>query len=127
MSNLVSSREKHLPLEILKNIVTTSRNWYKKVSFIQVDEYGELVIYSEFIRTFHNMNIIVQTTDRNVSSLNGKIETPNKTLANTTRALLLESSHKKELWCLAYQYIIWISKRTQNRFRGDVTYFLWYG
>ena len=52
------------------------------------------------MRTCHNMNIIVQTTGGYASSLNGKSEIPNKTLANITRALLLNSSHKKEIWCL---------------------------
>ena len=70
------------------------------------------------------MNIIVQTTGGDASSLNGKSESPNKTLANITRSLLLNSIHKKELWCFAYQYTIWISRRTDNRFCGDVPYFL---
>ena len=35
------------------------------------------------------MNIIVQTTGGYASSLNSKIESPNNTLANITRALLL--------------------------------------
>ena len=43
------------------------------------------------------MNIIVQTICGDLSSLNGKIEIPIKTLANITRALLLNSSYKKEL------------------------------
>ena len=73
------------------------------------------------------MNIIVKITGGDASSLNIKIESPNKTLANITRALLLKSSHKKEIWCFAYQYSIWISRRTENRFSGDVTYFLWHG
>ena len=72
------------------------------------------------------MNIIVQTTGGDESSLNGKIESPNKTLANITRALLLNSIHKKELWCFSHQYDIWISCQTDNRLRGDATYFLWY-
>ena len=41
------------------------------------------------------MNIIVQTTGGDASSLNCKIESPNRTLANVTRAILLKSSHKK--------------------------------
>ena len=41
------------------------------------------------------MNIIVQTTGGDASSLNGKSESPNKTLANITRALVLNSIHKK--------------------------------
>ena len=43
----------------------------------------------------HNMNIIVQTTIVDESSINGKIEIINKTHANTTRALLLKLSHNK--------------------------------
>ena len=70
------------------------------------------------------MNIIVQTTGGDTSSINGKSEIPNNTLANIMRALLMKSSHKKELWCFAYQYAIWLSRRTDNRFRGYVPYFI---
>ena len=70
------------------------------------------------------MNIIVQTTGGDASSLNGKSESLNKTLANITRALLLNSSHKKELLCFSYQYAIWIYRQTENRLRGDVPYFI---
>ena len=47
------------------------------------------------MKTCHDMNIIVQTKDGHASSLNGKNEIPNNTLANTTRDILLNSSHKK--------------------------------
>ena len=107
-----SSRSKRPPLDILKFLVTKLRNQDKKVAFIRVDEYGALARSSEFMRTCHNMNIIVQTTGGDASSLHGKSESPNRTLANITRALLLNSIHKKELWCFAYQYAIWLSRRT---------------
>ena len=90
-----SSRIKCLPLDIPKFIATTLRNQYKKVSFMQVDEYGALEISYEFMRTCHNMNIIVKTTGGYASSLNGKIEIPNNKLANITIDILLNSSHKK--------------------------------
>ena len=70
-------------------------NNIKTVAFIRVEEDGEISRYSEFMRICHNMNIIVQTTGGDVSSINGKIESPNKTLYNIMRALLLNSSHKK--------------------------------
>ena len=73
------------------------------------------------------MNIIVQTTGGDEFSINGKSEIPNKTLANITRAILLNSSHKRELWLFAYHYVIWLSRRTDNILRGDVPYFLWHG
>ena len=91
-----------------------------------MDEDGALARSSEFMRTRHNMNIIVQTTGGYASSINGKSEIPNKILANITRYILMKSSQKKEFWYFAYQYAIWISLRTNNRLRGDVPYFLWH-
>ena len=92
-----SSRGKRLYFDILKRLVYLLRNQYKKVTFIRVNEYGALARSSRFIKTCHNMNIIVQTTGSYASSLDGKIEIPNKTLANITRVCLMNSSHKKEL------------------------------
>ena len=89
------SRSKRPTLDVLKFLVTTLRNQDKKVAFIRVDEDGALARSSEFMRTCHNMNIIVQNTGGDASSLNGKSESLNKTLANITRALLINSSHKK--------------------------------
>ena len=65
-------------------------NQVKKVAFIRVEEYGSLVIYTEFINTCHKTNIIFQTTGEDASSLNSKSEIPNKKIANITRDLLLE-------------------------------------
>ena len=73
------------------------------------------------------MNITVQTIGVDTSSINGKSEIPNKTLANITRDILLNSIHKKELWCFAHQYVIWLSHQTKNRFCGDIPFFLWHG
>ena len=79
------------------------------------------------MKTCHDMNILVQTTGGDASSLNFKSESPNKTLSNTTRALLMNSSNKKELWCFAYKYAICIYRRTDNILRVDVPSFLWHG
>ena len=84
-----------MPIETLKQPVTILSNQYKKVAFIQIYEYGELARSSDFMRTCHKMNIIVQTTSRDASSINWKNEIPNKTLDNITRYLLMNSIHKK--------------------------------
>ena len=120
------SRSKRPPLEILKFIVTKLSNQDKIVAFIQVDEDGELAIYSGFMNTCHNMNIIVKNIGGDAFSLNGKSESPNKTLSNITRDILLNSSHKKEPWCFAYQYYIWISQGTDKIFHNGDPYFLWH-
>ena len=103
------------------------RNYDKKVEFLLADEDGALSRSSEFMKTCHNMNTIVQTAGLYVSSINGKIEIHNKTLANITRDIILNSSHNKELWCFAYHYDICLSCITQNRFHGDVIDLLLYG
>ena len=103
------SRSKRSPPDILIFLVITLSNQDNKVAFILVDEYISLEISYGFNETCHNMNITVQTSGGDAYSLNGKSKSPNKTLANITRALLLNSSHKKEIWCLNYQYLIWIS------------------
>ena len=121
------SRSKCAPLDILKCIVTTLRNRYNKVTFIRVDEYGALARSYEFIKTCHNMNIIVHTTGGDSYYRNSKSESLNKTIDNITRALLLKPSNKKEPWCFPYQYAIWISLWNENILRGDVSWFLWHG
>ena len=89
------STRKRPPLDILKLLVTTLRNQDKKVPLIQVDRDGPLERSSEFTKTYHDMNIIVQTTGGDASSINGIIESSNKTIANITRDILLNSIHKK--------------------------------
>ena len=88
-------RSKIPHINILKLIVTTLRNQDKKAAFIRVDEDGALEKSNEFMKICYNMSITVQTTGGYASSLNGKIESPNKKIANITRAILLKSSHKK--------------------------------
>ena len=118
-------RSKRLPLNILNFLVTILGNQDKKVAFIWVDKYWALARSSKFTKICHNMKSIVQNTGRDASSLNEKIEIPNRTLANITINLLLSSSHTKELWLLAYKYAIWISCWTENILRCDVCYFFW--
>ena len=99
-------RIKRPPLDILKYIFTSLSNQDKKLVFIPVNEDVALARSSELIKTCHNMNIIVQTTGGDASSLNGKIESPNKTLANITRALKLNSSHKGKSWWFSCKCVI---------------------
>ena len=50
------------PLDILKYIVATLSNQDKKVAFIRLYEDEELARSYEFMQTYNNMNIKVQTT-----------------------------------------------------------------
>ena len=119
------TRIKRRTFDILKLISTALSNQYNKFAFIIVDKDGALARSSGFISKCHNMNIVVQTTGGYESLLNGKSEIPNKTLANITGSLLINSSLNTELWCLAYQYSIWVSHQTDNSLYGTVPYLLW--
>ena len=121
------SRSKHPPLDILKLLINTLSNQYKKVSFIQVYKDGSLEISSVFMITCHNMNIIVQTKFGDASSLCVKVEIPNNTLYNITRDILLNSIHNKYILCFSNQCAIWIFLQTDNILRGDGPYFLFHG
>ena len=70
---IFSSRSKLPPLDILKFLVITLSNQDKKVTFILVDEDIAPATSSEFMKTFHNMNIMVQNIVVDASSFNGKI------------------------------------------------------
>ena len=118
-------RSKRPPLDILKFIVTKLRNQDKKVSFVIVDEDVALARSSQFMKTYHNMNIIVHTIGGDAYSLNVKSESPNETLSNITRDIIMNSSHKKSFWCFAFQFSIWFSRQTDNILCGDIPYFLW--
>ena len=85
----LTPRSKRPLLDILKLLVTTLSNHDKKFAFIRVNEDGALEIFSELMNTCQTMNIIVQNTGEYASSLNGKSESPNKTLSNITGGLLL--------------------------------------
>ena len=102
------SRIKRPTHDILKLFVTTLSNQYKKVYFISKGVYEALARYFEFMWTCHNTNIIFQKTDGDAYSLNIKSKIPNKTLNNITRELLMKSSHNEALWCLSYNYAIWV-------------------
>ena len=57
-----TSRSKRPPLDILKFLVNIFMNQDKKVAYIPVDEDEALARSYEFMKTCHNMNIIVKTT-----------------------------------------------------------------
>ena len=63
------------------------------------------------------MNIIVQTTFGGSSSLNGKSESPNNTLANITKSLLMVSIHKKTI--VGYLTSILYESQDGLRVRSD--------
>ena len=91
----IPARSKLPHPDILKLLVTIFRNQDKKVTFTLVDEDGALARSSEFMKTYNNMNIIVQIIGGDASSLHGKSEISNTKLSNIAKALLQNSNYKK--------------------------------
>ena len=94
------------------------------MQLIRLVEDDALARSSEFVRTYHDISIVVHNTGGDASSLHVKSEIPNKTLVKITTFIFVNSIHNKELLCLAYQYAICIVRITNNRLCGDVPYFL---
>ena len=88
-------RSKHLPIDILKFLVTSLSNMDNKFVFILVYEDGALARSYEFMRTCHNMYVIVQTIGGYASSIDAKSESLNMTLSDTEIALILNSNNMK--------------------------------
>ena len=60
------------------------------------------------------MNILVHITGGGASSINGKSESPNKTLENIKKSIFVNYIHKTELQCRSYQYYVWVVRTAGN-------------
>jgi hypothetical protein len=109
-----------------------------EVTFIRVDEDSALARSSEFCQLIIDLSCLLQTTAGGNSTNNGRVERGNRTKANMIRSQLtsmkmimgtsLPSSVPIEkFWCFAYQHGNFILRRTYNRLRGDIPYFLVHG
>ena len=80
---------KTLLIYIIKFKVNTLRKKDNKFAFVWVYKYVSQKLYLEFMRAWHNMNIIVQTTGRDSYYHDVKSWTSNKILSNITRVLMV--------------------------------------
>ena len=110
------TRSKRPPLALIRNFVTVARrNGYPCLIFC-MDEGGELTCSADLVHlVVEELGIIVETTGGHASSINGKVERPHQTIKNMVRVQLISRGHSDELWCLCYQYTIWLIARILNR------------
>ena len=87
---------KWLPIEILKLLFTTLRNQYNKYVFMRVEEDGALARYSEFMRTCHNMNIIVQNKCEDSYSLHSEVKSKIRHWLISQGTLLLAQATRRK-------------------------------
>jgi hypothetical protein len=69
----------------------------------------------------------LETTGGYASFLNGKVERPNRTIADLTRALYFNAGHSPDKWCYAAETAADIYRFTLHSALGISPYEAWYG
>ena len=132
------TKSKAPPVDILQWVLKCLRNLGYEINFIRVDEGGELArssIFTKFVCTNH---CILETTGGGNSCNNGVVERGNRTKADMVRSQLStmnilmkndlpEGMNIEKFWCFAYTHSSFVLRRTYNRMRGDIPYFLVHG
>ena len=95
------TRNKRPPLATIQWFIKTLRRQGFPVLYIQTDEGGELGRSTDFLQLLTDSACIYMGTGRSGSSFNGLVERPNRTIANSVRAKLLNASLPDEFWCYA--------------------------
>ncbi len=73
----------------------------KIITTICVDEDGALARSFKFTELLLQHSITLETTGCYASFLNGKVECPNRTIADMVRALYFNAGHSGNKWCYA--------------------------
>ena len=95
------TRNKRPPLDTIGWFIKTLRRQGFPVLYIQTDEGGELGRNSDFLKLLTQHECIYFGTGKSGSSMNGIIERPNRTIANSVRAKLLNAGLSDKFWCYA--------------------------
>ena len=93
------TRHKRPPLATIKWFINTLRRQGYPVLYIQTDEGGELGRSTDFLQLLTQSDCIYMGTGRSGSSFNGLVERPNRTIANSVRAKLLNAGLSDQFWC----------------------------
>ena len=120
------TRSRRPPIGILKWLVLNLRRQGLEVIELRVDEDGSLANSTEFMAMCRDeLNLTVQTTGGYASTINGKAETPNRTIKRMIRTMLIGAGLPDELWCFAFQYAIFLLRNRYNRLIDSVPAHLW--
>jgi hypothetical protein len=92
---------KRPPLKILDYFLSTLTKENKTIHTIRVDEDGAFARNYEFTEFLLRHKINLETTGGHASFLNGKVEQPNRTIADMVRALYFNAGHSPDKWCYA--------------------------
>ena len=120
------TRSKRSPLQLIKTFIQLSQYHGYKSSILWVDEGVELAISVDFMQLCVDHEYIVETIWKYDSSINWKVYRPHQTMNNMFCIQLLSCGQRYDLWCVCYQYTIWIISWIINRCLGISTIFAWH-
>ena len=93
------TRNKRPPLTTIQWFNKTLRRQGYPVPYVQTDEGGELGQSTDFLQILTESECIYMGTGRSSSAFNGLVERPNRTIANSVRAKLLNGGLTDKFWC----------------------------
>ncbi len=124
---LFCTSNKRAPIKILSYFFSIMKRENKIIKTIRVDEDGALARSFEFTELLLQHSITLETTGGYASFLNGKVERPNRTIADMVRALYFNAGHSANKWCYAAETAADIYRLTLHSALGISPYEAWYG
>jgi len=94
---------------------------------VQVDANGSLACSTEFARFFFRMGVLVNDTRGYALSLNGKIERPNRSIADGVRAMICNHDGDDVHLCLAAQNFPDAYNLTLHSAINETAFYAWMG
>ena len=128
-------KSKTPPLDTFRWFISTIRSMGYNTNIVHVDEDGALARSSAFCALVAQLDLVLTTTGGGNSINNGMIERSNRTKGNMVCAQLSSMSQlmKDKLpehltiemfWCYAYTHANFILRRSYNRMRDEIPYYL---
>ena len=121
------TRHKHPPLATVKWFIGTLCRQGFPVSHIQTDKGGELGRSTDFLKLLTQNECVYMGTGKSSSSFNGLVERPNRTIANSVRAKLLNAGLPDKFWCYAAEDMNFKMRRMLHSAISTTPYYAWTG
>ena len=120
------TRHKRPPLPTITWLINILRKQGFPVTYIQIDEGGELGRSSDFLKLLTHHSCIFLGTGKSRSLLNGLVERPNRTIADAVRAKLTNSGLNDTFWCFAAEDAVFKQRRILHTSIDTTPYQAWF-
>ena len=121
------TRSRRPPIEIMRFVVNHLRRQGYPVNILRVDEDGALCKSSNFMKVcVEELEMVVQGTGGYNSENNGMVESPIKPIKRMIRVSLIGAGMEDTLWCVAFEYAVYLLNHRYNRMIDDLPIVKWY-